>query len=220
VRHEPRQKNNKMKILGFALLTPTYGDEDFTLLENDKLSYFFSQLKLIYTDMDRTYKVAGDYYGFHCRGCEDNCCLTRFYHYTFLEYYYILKGWDELLPEKQREIKEKASEVCKKTAELNEKNQTVRLMCPLNDKGLCLVYDYRPMICRLHGISHELHRLDGQVILGPGCESFTKLSEGKRYFRFDRTPFYVKMANLENDLKKELGITHKIKMTVAEMIVN
>jgi len=189
-----------------------------SLLKTDKLSYFLDQLKLIYAEMDQKYKVAADYYDFHCRGCEDNCCLTRFYHHTYLEYFYILKGYSDLLSEKKITVKERATDVCKKTADLDEKNQKVRLICPLNDNGLCILYDYRPMICRLHGISHELHRPDGQIIYGPGCEAFTKLSEGKGYFKFDRTPFYLKMANLERDLKKELGITQKIKMTIAEMI--
>jgi len=189
-----------------------------SLLKTDKLSYFLDQLKLIYAEMDQKYKVAADYYDFHCRGCEDNCCLTRFYHHTYLEYFYILKGYSDLLSEKKITVKEGATDVCKRTADLDEKNQKVRLICPLNDNGLCILYDYRPMICRLHGISHELHRPDGKIIYGPGCEAFTKLSEGKGYFKFDRTPFYLKMANLERDLKKELGITQKIKMTIAEMI--
>ncbi len=189
-----------------------------SLLKTDRLNHLLNQLKLIYAEMDQKYKAAADYYDFHCRGCEDNCCLTRFYHHTYLEYFYVLKGYSDLLPEKQREVKENASDVCKKTAALDEKNQIVRLICPLNDNGLCILYDYRPMICRLHGISHELHRPDGQIIYGSGCEAFTKLSEEKGYFRFDRTPFYLKMANLEQNLKKELGVTQKIKMTIAEMI--
>ncbi|MCK7466806.1 MAG: YkgJ family cysteine cluster protein [Desulfosudis oleivorans] len=30
-------------------------------------------------------------------------------------------------------------------------------MCPLNESGRCGLYAHRPMICRLHGIPHELH---------------------------------------------------------------
>jgi hypothetical protein len=42
-----------------------------------------------YADMDRAYAEVADRYGFHCNGCADSCCLTRFYHHTLLEYLYL-----------------------------------------------------------------------------------------------------------------------------------
>lgn len=184
-----------------------------------KYSHFLDGLKVIYAAMDQKYQEAADYYGFHCEGCEDNCCLTRFYHYTLLEYFYILKGYNTLGPDRQIEAKNRALEVCRKTDAADEKGMAVRLMCPLNFDGLCILYDYRPMICRLHGIPHELQRPGQNVIHSPGCEAFTKQNKEKNYFKFDRTPFYIKMAQLENELKKEAGITQKIKMTVAQMLI-
>ncbi len=174
---------------------------------------FLSRLQGIYSAMDQKYSEAADYYGFHCQGCEDNCCLTRFYHHTFLEYIYILKGFETLDAETQQNIRQKSLEVSKKM------NAESRLMCPLNAEGLCVLYAYRPMICRLHGISHELHK-PGQhtPIFSPGCEVFTKLAEGKSYFKFDRTPFYMEMARLEAELKQTLAVTQKLKMTVAQML--
>jgi len=41
---------------------------------------------------------------------------------------------------------------------------------------------------------------------------------GKGYFTFDRTPFFIEMANLELALKQTVGIRQKIKLTVAQMI--
>ena len=194
------------------------------LLEKVKAQYnkyllFLDRLKVIYEAMDQKYKEAADYYGFYCQGCHDNCCLTRFYHYTLLEYLYILKGYSALAYDRQVEIKNRALEICRKNDEADKKDMAVRLMCPLNFNGLCILYDYRPMICRLHGIPHELQR-DGQnVIHSPGCDAFTERNREKSYFRFDRTPFYIKMAELENKLKLAAGINQKLKMTVAEMLI-
>ncbi len=75
------------------------------------------------------------------------------------------------------------------------------------------------MICRLHGIPHELQKAGHRVMYSPGCDAFTKQIKAKEYYKFDRTPFYIKMAELENELKKAAGITQKLKMTVAEMLI-
>ncbi len=73
------------------------------------------------------------------------------------------------------------------------------------------------MICRLHGIPNEFHRPDGQVIHGPGCDTFNKQCHQRSYIPFDRTPFYQEMAALEKALRQRAGFTGKIKMTVAQM---
>lgn len=185
-------------------------------IENPDL--FLGKLKNIYTKMDTAYSKASDHYGFECKGCRDNCCLTRFFHHTFLEYEYIKKGFSLLDDKIKEDAKNKAAEVCRKTLEIQEKNGEIRLMCPLNKNGLCLIYEYRPMICRLHGIAHELRRPGQKPAYGPGCREFTNQTKAMNYFRFDRTPFYIEMSGLENELKKSAGINEKIKMTIAEMI--
>lgn len=187
--------------------------------KHNKYLVFIDRLKTLYAAMDQKYKEAADYYGFHCQGCRDNCCLTRFYHYTLLEYLYILKGYNTLGSDRQIETKNRALEVCRKTDEADKKGTAVRLMCPLNFDGLCILYDYRPMICRLHGIPHELQKAGQNVIHSPGCDAFAEQNREKSYFKFDRTPFYIKMAELENKLKKAANIKQKIKMTVAQMLM-
>lgn len=196
----------------------------FILLKKVKAKYnkytlFLDKLRTIYEAMDQKYKEAADYYGFHCQGCHNNCCLTRFYHYTLLEYLYILEGYNTLGPDRKIEAKNRALEVCRKTDEADEKGIKVRLMCPLNFDGMCILYNYRPMICRLHGVPHELQRGGQNVIHSPGCDAFTEQNREKSYFKFDRTPFYIKMAKLENEMKIAAGINQKLKMTVAQMLV-
>ena len=168
--------------------------------------------------MDLKYTEAAEYYGFHCEGCEDSCCFTWFYHHTLLEYLYIYEGFKTFDQKKQTKIINKASDICREADLAAEKGQPVRLICPLNLDGLCLLYAFRPMICRLHGIPHELQQPGMESVHGPGCDAFTKQCQNKDYFKLDRTPFYFEMAELENGLKQAVGMTQKVKFTVAEMI--
>ncbi|MBU0767828.1 MAG: hypothetical protein KJ687_01865 [Proteobacteria bacterium] len=180
---------------------------------------YFKRLKKIFASMDQKYQEAADYYGFNCKGCEDNCCLTRFYHYTLIEYIYIKEGFHCLEDKKQIEVKQKSLVVCRKTDEADEKGRPVQQICPVNFEGLCVLYPYRPMICRLHGIPHELQRPGQGILDSPGCAAFVLKCHGKKRFKFDRTPFYMQMAALEKEMKQAVGMTQKIKMTVAQMIV-
>lgn len=179
---------------------------------------FFNRLQSIFAAMDRKYAEAAKHYGFHCDGCEDNCCRTRFYHHTYLEYLYIQAGLNKLSRQRQGEIQSRAAAVCRETAKADEKAMPVRLMCPLNSDGCCTLYTHRPMICRLHGISHELRKPGQNVVRGPGCGMFDLRCSDKSYRKFDRTPFYFEMAKLERELRQAVGLSGRIKMTIAEMI--
>ena len=181
---------------------------------------FLSRLKTLFAAMDRKYQEAADYYGFQCKGCEDNCCFTRFYHHTLLEYFYLHEGYRLLDAEKQVEVKCRAFDVCRETEKADIKGEAVRLMCPVNDSGLCLLYAYRPMICRLHGIPHELTSPGGIVSKASGCGMFNRTCPVTGHYTFDRTPFYAEMAAMEKELRLSAGGMQKIKMTVAEMITS
>jgi Fe-S-cluster containining protein len=169
--------------------------------------------------MDRAYNTAAGRYDFTCDRCRDNCCRTRFYHHTIIEYTYIIAGLKTLTPQKQNEVKSRAATVVNKTAGVDDQAEPLRLMCPLNYDERCILYPYRPMICRLHGIPHELKKSGQKTIYGPGCETFDRRCGHGGYFEFDRTPFYLELAQLEQEVKQALGGAGKFKMTVAEMIV-
>jgi len=179
---------------------------------------FIERLKTLYADMDAAYRTAADHYGFHCRGCVDNCCLTRFFHHTHLEYRYLREGFCALPGALRAEIRARARRVRQETAVAEKEGTAIRIMCPLNERERCRLYDYRPMICRLHGIAHEVHPPGRPAFRSPGCAAFSLQAAGRDDFRFDRTPFYRAMAMLENELKRAAGITAKLKMTVADMI--
>ena len=180
---------------------------------------FIDRLKQIYATMDQAYKTAAAHYDFACDGCRDNCCRTRFYHHTIIEYTYIIEGLTTLTPEKLDEVKSRAITVADKTTGADDNAAPLRLMCPLNFDERCILYPYRPMICRLHGLPHEFRKPGQKAICGPGCETFDRRCGRMEYFAFDRTPFYLELAELEQAVKRALGNNKKFKMTVAEMIL-
>jgi Fe-S-cluster containining protein len=119
-------------------------------------------------------------------------------------------------------IKKQALTVSARMADADRRGKPLRIMCPLNRNKRCMLYPYRPMICRLHGIPHELQRPGGNLIRNPGCDAFFNQcrQHGKTdYIRFDRTPFYRQMAALEQELRRETGYADKIKLTIAQMLV-
>ena len=189
------------------------------LLQPDIYQPFLRRLAIIFSEMDQLYQAAVDYYGFSCNGCQNNCCLTRFSHHTLLEYLYIRQGFNKLNKKNQIQVRQKSKEVIHQTTLLLAEKKTVRLMCPLNDKDLCRLYMFRPMICRLHGIPHEFQNPAQNIIkYGQGCRTFTDECANKEYFKFDRTRFYIAMSDLEKKIRKAFNFNQKLKMTIAEML--
>jgi len=181
-----------------------------------------SRLASLFREMDRAYAAIADRYGFQCNGCADNCCLTRFHHHTLAEYLYLAQGLRTLEPVLRQAVRQQALTVCAVMTDADRDGERLRILCPLNRDGRCGLYAYRPMICRLHGLPHELHRPAEPVIEQPGCDAFfsqCRKSGKTTYIPFDRTPFYRQMALLENDLRLSTGYTEKIKLTIAQMLV-
>jgi hypothetical protein len=46
-----------------------------------------------------------------------------------------------------------------------------------------------------------------------------KCVNGKKYIKFDRTPFYIEMAKLERELREALDFAQKFKMTMTQMLI-
>ena len=180
---------------------------------------YLKQLATLFDTMDREYQLTAQAYGFECKGCRDNCCLTRFYHHTLLEYLYLMKGYRGLEKKRQVKIRSRAREVCAQTGTADQYNSPALRMCPLNFEDRCILYNHRPMICRLHGIPHQLYHPAKGLRHGPGCDEFAHLCGKKEYVPFDRTPFYSGIAELEKDLRKEMNANQKIKLTIAQMII-
>jgi Fe-S-cluster containining protein len=178
---------------------------------------FLKRLRLLYAAMDAAYEEAAAAYRFACTGCEDSCCRTRFHHHTLVEYHGLRNGFERLPAAQQAEILDRAEAGC---AEQARPGADARPLCPLNSGGRCVLYAHRPMICRLHGIPHELHRpgLPGQR--NPGCGEFSRRCGHMAYHPFDRTPLYTELARLESEFQQALGVRRRFKHTIAEMLLN
>jgi Fe-S-cluster containining protein len=181
---------------------------------------FLARLRRIYAAMDAAYRQAAAAYGFVCDGCAESCCRTRFHHHTLLEYIGLREGFRELPVERQAQIREGAAAVVGQHARDLAAGADTKQMCPLNEAGRCRLYNHRPMICRLHGIPHELHPPGRAPQLGPGCADFHRRCGRAVYHPFDRTPFYSELAHLESELQQVLGQRRKIRMTIAEMLLD
>lgn len=176
------------------------------------------EIRRLFEQMDQAYDAAAQTHGFECQGCPDNCCLTRFYHYTLTEYLYLNAGLNTLPTKLMNHVRQQATDVIQKMNHAGQRPQPLRILCPLNQKQRCILYAYRPMICRLHGIPHLLRRPDGQRQIGPGCGDFDHQCGPCDQPILDRTPLYTALAALERQLRQNMGFTQKIKMTIAEMI--
>ena len=173
---------------------------------------FLNELMQLFDDMDTAYDRVAGYYNFHCTGCEDSCCQSRFYHHTLLEYLYLSAGLMELASVQKDDILDKASRL--KTGGNDDHR-----MCPVNLEGRCRLYRFRPMICRLHGVAHEFSGPDNTMRSGPGCNEFTLHTGNHLEVRLDRTPIYRRMALLEKRLRQRIRFKGRIRMTVARMII-
>ncbi|MBI5593606.1 MAG: YkgJ family cysteine cluster protein [Deltaproteobacteria bacterium] len=192
---------------------------DFKNHREHTLKYepYLDRLSAIFRKMDERYDETAGKYGFVCTGCMESCCKTRFYHHTLIEYFYLKRGLESLNSKDRMIIHSKALEV-KSQWESPATPDPSGVMCPLNEAGRCRLYAHRPMICRLHGIPHELnHPTKGRAI-GPGCHEFVIQCGEKSYIPFDRTPLYQELADLEKSFRQETGLGVKMKMTIAEML--
>jgi hypothetical protein len=173
---------------------------------------FAARLAALFDDMDRGYRRVAERSGFACNGCVDNCCKTRFHHHTCVEYLYLRKGFFELAPDQRRLLRDRAAK------EPDRAGRPPGVMCPANVAQRCILYPYRPMICRLHGVPYRLRHPNGRSHSGPGCGEFHRSCEAAGKLGLDRTGVYTAMAQLEAQFRTAAGISGKIKMTVAGMI--
>lgn len=184
----------------------------------------FSRLKDLYARMEAAYRESAAAAGLSCAGCADNCCVTHFQHHTHVEWAYLWKGMMALPAEQRERYLARARANAEEARRLTARGLRPRLMCPVNDDGLCGLYGHRLMICRMHGAANRLVRADGESMLFPGCGRYAELAtradaEGRVLPVLDRTPFYRELAALEVDyLKRKKAGAAKVDLTLAEML--
>lgn len=179
-----------------------------------------AKLATLYADMDAAYAAAAAAAGLSCAGCAENCCVSFFQHHTLVEWLYLHKGLDALPAERREAYLARAADYVAAAREALSRGETPRIMCPLNDDGLCGIYDHRLMICRLHGVPNVL--IGGMGVREfPGCEPCQRLAAGNPNLKaMDRTPLLRRLAGLEMELwGSKAGRPPKVDMTLAEMML-
>lgn len=178
------------------------------------------KLTALYADMDAAYAAAAAAAGLSCAGCADNCCVSFFQHHTHAEWLYLHEGLGKLPAQRREAYEARARDYVEAVRDSLARGETPTAMCPVNDDGLCGLYDHRLMICRLHGVPNVL--IGGMGIREfPGCGPCQRLmAAGVGAKAMDRTPLLRRLAGLEMELwGSRPGRPPKVDMTLAEMIL-
>lgn len=180
------------------------------------------ELEDIYEKLQQEYARVAAALDFSCSGCPDNCCDSYFLHHTYAEWAHLWRGIRQLGPERQRTLVARARTYLAQCTEAMAAGRRPQVMCPLNEYGLCVVYEHRLLVCRTHGVPATMTRADGQTLRFPGCFRCQEIVEGlsERPPHVARTPLLTRLALLENELlDNKRHLLPKVKMTIAEMLV-
>ena len=181
------------------------------------------QIEALYSDMEHSYDITASLLGHSCAGCPDNCCDSYFPHFTYIEWCYLWHGMSLLAQKKQSEIISRALIYEKQSEELLARGERPRLMCPLNESGRCILYKYRLMVCRTHGVPAVMTRPDGKKITFPGCfrcqELVDQSENDVKSVMMERTPLLRRLVGLEQDLLEgKRSLVPKVRMTIGGML--
>ena len=181
----------------------------------------FSRLAGLYQRMEDSYNRVASEIGLTCQDCPDNCCNSFFQHHTRVEWAYFLRGLDQALPDIRQKIIRRAHDYVDRMQTQRSPGKEPLLMCPVNFDGLCMLYQHRLMVCRLHGVPSRHTTPRGQTWEFPGCFICREKTEHLHNIpRLDRTGFYHELAWLEQSFAGP-GIVKmdRVDLTLAEMIV-
>lgn len=183
------------------------------------------ELKDIYQGLEKEYDSVARQLSFSCTGCPDNCCDSYFLHHTYTEWAYLWLGFRKLNPEKQQEIRQRASTAALACEQALRRQERPQVMCPLNEGGLCTLYAHRLLVCRTHGVPAVMTHPNGRSLTFPGCfrcqEIVGALGTDKGEIPVtERTPFLRRLAVLENDLLQgERQRYPKVGLTISQMLI-
>jgi hypothetical protein len=180
------------------------------------------ELEDIYAGLEKAYSQVADELQFSCRGCPDNCCDSYFLHHSYVEWIYLWHGLSELPSRQQQELRQRADCYLSECGRAAERGERPQVMCPLNESGLCLVYQHRLLVCRTHGVPARMRRPDGQVLHFPGCFRCQEIVAARNggVPEVDRTALLSRLARLERDLRQQHRLeVPRLRLTIAEMLL-
>jgi len=174
----------------------------------------------LFDEMETAYGAVAEGLDFSCDGCPDNCCDSYFLHYTYVEWAYLRQGFASL-PEEQREtVLARAAEYIRQSEAALGRGERPLVMCPLNEKGRCILYGHRPMICRLHGVPATITRPDGRTTSFPGCCRCQEIVSGRPAVSpMERNVLFRGMVELETELLRQCTPRPRVKTTIARMLL-
>ena len=179
------------------------------------------RLENVYQEMETAYDQTAKLLQFSCEGCPDNCCDSYFQHHTYIEWCYLWVGISKLQDDEQKIIITRAQKYLIEVETAMSRGERPQAMCPLNNDGLCMVYKYRLMVCRTHGVPAVITRPDGQKLSFPGCfRCQERVGENENPPYVERTPMLRQLALLENELlQNNRHLYPRVKLTIAQMLV-
>ena len=165
------------------------------------------RLEGLYAKMDAAYRAVSDQAGFSCEGCDgETCCRVDLVLHSFVETLYLKRGLESLDSSTRREVIRRCDAVLQAKNDDPFGDAYRNAVCVLNFDGLCQLYHYRPMICRLAGIPHFMVRPDAQTVSRGGCARYeTAIRPAYPDLQVDRTELYREMALLEIEVVRALG---------------
>jgi len=183
------------------------------------------EISEIYQTMQEGYDTIAAEITLACSDCSDNCCDSWFQHHTYSEWAFLWEGLSRLEKSVLERIRERAKEYIRISSDELASRRRPQVMCPLNEDGLCILYQHRMLVCRMHGIPATMTRPDGQSMRFPGCFRCQEIVAGKYPDEnaapaMDRTPLFRRLVAVESQL---MGPQHhlypRVRKTIAEMIV-
>jgi hypothetical protein len=182
------------------------------------------ELEDIYEKLQQEYEKVAGLLNFSCSGCPDNCCDSYFLHHTYAEWAYLWQGIRQLEPKRQQTLIARAKSYIEQCERDLAAGQRPQIMCPLNEEGLCALYEHRLLVCRTHGVPATMTRPDGQILRFPGCFRCQDIVDvqydQEQPPHVERTVLLRKLALLENELlENKRHLMPKVKITIAEMLV-
>jgi hypothetical protein len=164
-------------------------------------------LEELYQRMDAAYEAIAQQSGFSCRDCDGaTCCTVDLTVHTAVERLFLTRGINALDKARRSQLTDRCRRMLEAKTRDPEGPEYRNTVCVLNENGLCALYSFRPMICRLAGIRHVIVRPDGSRLQGPGCPRFTREIEPQHpHLVLDRTTLYQQLAALEIRAARRAG---------------
>lgn len=183
-----------------------------------KLGPFFSNYELLVDKSEAAFNNVKEKHG-DCVKCEIHCsdCCNAVFGLFLIEALYIREHFEQINENQKQEIIERAREADKAIENLQKKLKTFeedprmqaytlareRIRCPmLDDNDECVLYQRRPITCRVYGIPTKIHGKTRSC----GKAGFIN---GETYPILDLDALYSDLYILSKDILEEAKVESK-----------